>query len=215
VNGYRGPVTESVREGRARSLRAAVLAVVAVGLALAAHLLSGGSRPAALTLAVAVVAMALVIGLLASRRRSATGLLLGLGGSQLLLHQWFALATPGECATHLAAGSLPGAHLLPPLLPWGALAQTARACAGTGQASATMITVAVTTHTLAALLTGALIARGEILLAGAVALVLPSLPRSVPVRVAARRAAAWAPRALSGDAAARYVDRRGPPAAVA
>jgi hypothetical protein len=198
-------------QARSRVLRAAVLAVVAVALALGAHLLSGGSKPAATTLAAAVVAMAVVTALLTRRRPSPTGLLLGLGGSQLLLHQWFALATPGECVAHLAGPSVPGVHLL----PWGALAQTARACAGTGEASATMIAVAVTTHTLAALLTAALITRGETLLAGAVALVLPGLPTVVPVRVTPHRAVQWAPRTMSGAPAGRYVDRRGPPAAAA
>ena len=217
MNGYRGSVTEWWQAGQAqgRVPRAAVLAVVAVALALVAYLLSGGSMPPSATLAAAVVAMAVVIGLLTRRRRTATGLLLGLGGSQLLLHQWFALATPGECAAHLIGPFVPGMHLLQTVLPWDALAQTARACAGTGDASATMIAVAVTTHTLAALLTGVLITRGESLLAGAIALVLPGLPTAVPVRVAPRRASVWAPRTLSGATAGRYVDRRGPPAAAA
>jgi hypothetical protein len=217
VNGYGEPVTEwwQAGQGASRVLRSAVVAVVAVALALVAYLLSGGSRPPAATLAAAVVAMAVVTGLVTRRRRTATGLLLGLGGSQLLLHQWFALATPGECAAHLVGPFVPGMHLVQTVLPWGALAQTARACAGTGDASATMITLAVTTHTLAALLTGALITRGETLLASAIALVLPGLPTAVPVQVAPRHAAVWAPRTFSGATAGRYVDRRGPPAAAA
>ena len=197
---------------RGRVLRVAVLAIAAVALALGAHLLSGGSRPSLATLAAAVVTMTLVTGILAGRRRSPTGLLLGLGGSQLLLHQWFALATPGECAGHLAGQLVPGVHLSPTVLPWGSLA---RACAGTGEAGVTMLMVAVALHALAALLTGALLTRGEALLAGSVALVAPSLPTVVPIRTAPRRAVVWAPRTSSGAPAGRYVDRRGPPAAAA
>ena len=214
VNGYRGLVTEwgSPGQTRARVLRAAVLAIAAVALALGAHLVSGGSRPPIAALAAGVLTMTLVMGLLVGRRRSSTGLLLGLGGAQLLLHQWFALATPGECARSLAGQLLPGMHVAPAGLAWGALA---RACAGTGQAGATMLMVAVATHTLAALITGALIVRGDALLACAAALVLPDLPSAAPVRTAPRPAVVWAPRTSSGAPAGRYVDRRGPPAVAA
>jgi hypothetical protein len=215
VSGYRGPVTESGQAGP-RALRAAALAVVTVALALAAHLLAGGPRPSTATLAQAVVvmavAMAVVLTLRAGRPRSTTGLLVGLGGSQLLLHQWFALATPGECAGQLV-GHLPGGHLLTSVLPWGLLAQTARACATTGDASVTMLTVAVAAHALAALLTVALVARGEALLACAVALVLPALPTLVPVRSTTARMEAAPVRVLTGALAHRHVDRRGPPVA--
>jgi hypothetical protein len=162
---------------------------------------------------VMAVAMALVLTLHAGRPRSTTGLLVGLGGSQLLLHQWFALATPGECAGQLASHLLPGGHLLTSVLPWGLLAQTARACATTGDASATMLTAAVAAHALAALLTGALVARGEALLSCAIALVLPALPTVVPVHSATARMEAAPVRALTGALAHRHVDRRGPPVA--
>jgi hypothetical protein len=196
-------------------LRAAALAVVTVALALAAHVLGSGPRPSAPTLVQAIVVMAIVMAVVmtlrAGRPRSTTGLLAGLGGSQLLLHQWFALATPGACAGHLATEYLPGGHVLTSVLPWSLLAQTARACATTGDASATMLTVAIAAHALAALLTGALVARGEALLACAVALVLPALPTLVPVRSAPARAEATPVRALTGTLAHRHVDRRGPP----
>jgi hypothetical protein len=198
-------------------LRASALAAVTVALALAAHLLSGGPTPSVATLSQAVVviavAMAVVMTLRADRPRSMSGALVGLGGSQLVLHQWFALATPGECAGQLASHLLPGGHLLTSALPWGLLAQTARACATTGDASATMLTAAVAAHALAALLTGALVARGEALLSCAVALVLPALPTVVPVRSATARAEATPVRALTGTLAHRHVDRRGPPVA--
>jgi hypothetical protein len=211
VNGYRGPVTESGQAG-ARVLRATALAAVAVALALAAHRRGGGIAPSAVTHAQSVLVMSVVIGLLLVRRRSVTGLLVGLGASQLLLHQWFALATPGACAGHLAT-YLPGGHLLTSVLPWGVLAQTARACATTGDASATMLTVAIAAHALAALLTGALVTRGEAMLSCAVALVLPALPTLIPVRPATARADATLVQVLSGTLAHRHVDRRGPPVA--
>jgi hypothetical protein len=215
VSGYGGPVTESGQAGP-RLLRAAALAVVTVALALAAHLLGGGPRPSAATLGQAVVVLAVamaVVMTLRAGRPSMTGALVGLGGSQLLLHQWFVLATPGECAGQLASHLLPGGHLLTSVLPWGLLAQTARACATTGDASATMLTAAVVSHALATLLTGALVARGEALLSCAVALVLPALPTLVPVRSATARAETTPVRALTGTLAHRHVDRRGPPVA--
>lgn len=215
MDGYRGCVTESGQAGP-RALRATALAVVTVGLALAAHLLGGGPRPGAATLTHAVVVtavvMAVVMTVRAGHQRSTTGLVVGLGGAQLLLHQWFALATPGTCAGHLATEYLPGGHALASVLPWGLLAETARACATTGDATATMLTVAVAAHALAALLTGALATRGEALLACAVALLLPALPTRSPVRIAAPRAAATPGRVLAGTLAHRHVDRRGPPA---
>jgi hypothetical protein len=213
VNGYGVPVTESRHPSLPAELRllpvlgAAALAVVAVGLALAAHLVSGGSRPTVATLTLAAVVMAVALALLAGRRRTSTGLVVGLGGSQLLLHQWFALATPCDCAGHLAGQMIPGMHVL----PMGTLAQTARACAGTGEAGATMLIVAVATHALAALLVGALLTRGQALLAGALALVLPSLPTAVPVGLAARLAAPRVVATLRGTLDRRRVDRRGPP----
>jgi hypothetical protein len=209
-------VTES-GQAAPRVLRAAALAVVTVALALGAHLIGGGPRPSAATLVQAIVvsavAMAVVTTLRAGRPISTTGLLVGLGGSQLLLHQWFALATPGECAGQLVGHLLPGGHLLTSVLPWGLLAQTARACATTGDASATMLTVAIAAHALAALLTGALVTRGEAMLSCAVALVLPTLPTLIPVRSATARADATLVQVRSGTLAHRHVDRRGPPVA--
>jgi hypothetical protein len=211
VSGYRVPVTESRHASLPAGLRLMPLlgaAVVTVGLALAAHLLSGGSRPTPSTLVLAVAVMAVAMAVLAGRRRTPTGLLAGLGASQLLLHQWFVLATPGDCAGHLAGRLVPGLHLF----PMGTLAQTARACAGTSEAGATMLVVAVATHALAALLTGALLTRGEALLAGALALVRPSLPSSVPVGAAPRPAVPRVVRLPRGTLDRRRVDRRGPPA---
>jgi len=205
-------VTESGQAG-VRVLRATALAAVTVGLALVAHLLAGGARPGPTTLAQAVAVLALVMALVAGRARTTAGLLIGLGGAQLLLHQWFALATPGECAGHLATEYLPGGHLLTSVLPWQLLEQTARACATTGDATATMLAVAVVTHALAALLTSALATRGEALLACAVALVRPTLPTHLPLRVAAARAADVSARVLAGALAHLHLDRRGPPVA--
>jgi hypothetical protein len=195
-----------------RALRASGLSAVAVALALAAHRLSGGREPAVTAVAQAVVVMAVVMGLLAGRRRTATGLLVGLGGAQLLLHQWFALATPGECAGHLATQYVPGVHLLPPsVLPWGVVAQTARACATTGDAGATVVAVALAGHAVAALLTGVLLTRGEALLSCAGALVLPRLPAEAPDRVQPRHRTPHLSRVRPGTRPRQHVSRRGPP----
>jgi hypothetical protein len=207
-------VTESGQAGP-RVLRATALAAVTVGLALAAHLVSGGPRPAPATLTQAIAVMAVGMAVLTrfrgGRPYSPTALLAGLGGAQLLLHQWFALQTPGTCAGNLVTAHLPGGHLLTSLLPWGLLQQTARACATSSDATATMLTVAVAAHALAALLTGALVARGEALLASAVALVLPSLPTPVPVRSTTALGTTALSRVLTGTLARRNVHRRGPP----
>jgi hypothetical protein len=213
VNGYRGRVTEP-RQAGSRVLRATALSTVAVVLALGAHLVSGGARPHGSTLLQSTVVLAVVMGLLAGRRRTTTGLLVGLGVSQLLLHQWFALATPGECAGHLATTYVPGVHLLPTsVLPWGALAQTARACATTGDTGATVIALALAAHALAALMTGVVVTRGEALIAAALGRALPHVPTATPVRPVARLAVAVRSSTAPTEGPVRHVRRRGPPAA--
>ncbi|HET8615143.1 MAG TPA: hypothetical protein VFL94_06430 [Actinomycetales bacterium] len=201
-------------QARSRVLRATALAAVAVTLALGAHRLSGGAPPTASTLLQSLLVLAVVMGLLTAGRRRPTTLLVGLGGSQLLLHEWFALATPGECAGHLAS-QVPGVHLLPQqLLPWGLLADTARACATTGDTGATLVAVAVVTHALAALATGVLLSRGEALLVSAVAFVLPALPTARPVLVRRMPPSRHQVMVLPGTVRRRQVRRRGPPATV-
>jgi hypothetical protein len=211
VNGYRGAVTEP-RRAALRVLRACALSAAAVASALAVHRLNGGATPAAATTVQAVLVLTVVMGLLARRRRSVTTLLLGLGGTQLLLHQWFSLATPGECASHLAAQYVPGAHLLPqPAMPWGLLAQTARACATTGDTGATVVAAAVAGHGLAAMVTGLLLTRGEALLAAAARVVLPRLPGRPAVRLGLRRVVEQGVVRLSDVGTRGHVRRRGPP----
>jgi hypothetical protein len=214
VSGYRGRVTD-LGQARSRVLRATSLAAVAVTLALGAHLLSGGATPAASTVVQALLIVAVVMGLIGGGRRRPTTLLVGLGGSQLLLHEWFALATPGECAGHLASQYVPGAHLLPQqLLPWGLLADTARACATTGDTGATLLAVAVVAHALAALVTGVLMTRGEALLTRAAAFVLPSLPAALPVVLRRTSGVRHQVMVLPGTVLRRQVQRRGPPSRV-
>lgn len=212
MSGYRGRVTEPRRAG-SRVLRATALSAVTVTLALAAHRLSGGATPTVTTVVQAIVVLAVVLGVLAARRRSTTALVVALGGTQLLLHQWFTLATPGECAGHLATQYVPGAQLLPESwLSWGVLAQTARACATTGDTGATVIALAVGFHALAAVVTGVLLTRGQALLAAAARMV-PALPgrQTVQSRVTACiDHVAWVGGRRVLD---RHVLRRGPPAA--
>jgi hypothetical protein len=204
-------VTEPGRAG-SRLLRATALSAVTVTLALAAHRLSGGTTPTGTTVVQATVVLALVLGVLTGPRRSTTALVTTLAGAQLLLHQWFTLATPGECAGHLATQYVPGAQLLPQSwLSWG-VAQTARACATTGDTGATVIALAVAFHALAAIVTGVLLTRGQALLTAAVALVVPALPGRPPVQgrlTACIPHVAWVGGRRVLD---RHVLRRGPPA---
>jgi hypothetical protein len=205
-------VTDS-RQAGLRVLRATALAAVAVMLATGAHQLAGGDRPSAATLLQATVLVAVLMGLLVGRRRGVTALLLGLGGTQLLLHQWFSLATPGECAGHLATQYVPGVHLVPEsMLPWGLLAQTARACATTGDAGATVIAAGLAGHALAAVVTGVLITRGEVLLACLVGLVVARLPRRSDQSARPHRAVAHRTPLLPTSPLLRHLHRRGPPA---
>lgn len=211
MSGYRGRVTD-LRQAGPRVLRATTLAAVTVALALGAHLLSGGERPSGWTLVQATLLLAVLMGLLPARQRPLT-LVLALGGSQLVLHQWFSLATPGECAGHLATQYVPGLHLLPAsVLPWGLLEQTARACATTGDAGATVLAIAAVAHALAALLTAALLTRGELLLSCAVSLVAPSLPAALMVVRRLATAVCRELRVRPGAAPRRHATRRGPPA---
>lgn len=210
MNGYRCRVTE-LRLATTRVLRACALSAVAVTSALAAHHLSGGVTPTASTVVQAALVLTVVMGLLVRRRHSVTTLLLGLGGTQLLLHQWFSLASPGECASHLATQYLPGAHLLPQsVLPWGLLAQTARACATTGDTGATAIALALAGHAFAAALTGALVTRGEALLAALLDLG-PRLPGVPDLPVHQRCALPRTATELPASPLLRHLQRRGPP----
>jgi hypothetical protein len=79
--------------------------------------------------------------------------------------------------------------------------------------AAALAAVTVGLALVAHLLAGALVTRGEALLACAVALVRPALPTHLPLRVAAVRAADVSARVLAGALAHVHLDRRGPPVA--
>jgi hypothetical protein len=78
--------------GVLRLARAAFFAVSAVGLASAAHVVSGDGVPAAIALCSVPVVM-IVVNLLAATRRGPVGLFIGMGLTQIVLHVAF-MVTP-------------------------------------------------------------------------------------------------------------------------
>lgn len=211
--GYGGGVTEP-RSAGTRLCHALLLGVLSVGLGLGAHLVSGGERPTLVTLWQSTAAISVLALLIVRRRPSVTAAATMLAGTQLLLHQWFALSTPGACAGHLAERYLPGMHLLPDqLVPWGFLAETAQACATSSHPGVGLLAVAGAAHAVAALLSTLAATHGQVLLLAAAAL----LPRPLPARgvlLLARPNAAPSPRTprITAEPLTTIV-RRGPPAA--
>jgi hypothetical protein len=178
--------------GVLRSVRAAVVALSASGLALLGHLAAGGATPPPGQLVLAVLAV-LVVSLPLSARRWTVGPLLAvLLGSQAVFHVAFSGASAAHVhgAPHVTSGSAMSGH------PW---------------------LLMLVGHGVAALLTALLLRRGEDWLWGLMALLarawrVVSVAAEVPVAAARSRAMS-----RSGDVRAvldlleHAVTPRGPP----
>lgn len=141
---------DDLTRGWVRLTRAGILGGASLFLASAAHLLGGGALPGAGLLALTGVGLALSAVSLTARRRGFGGLLVALAVQQVVLHLLFhasttASTTGSACATVLMPG-----HVMAPS------SVCASGAAATG-ASWTMVVA----HTLAVVLTGWLLARGE------------------------------------------------------
>ena len=178
-----------------RSVRAAVVALSASGLALLGHVAAGGTTPPSGQLALAILAV-LVVSLALSARRWTIGPLLAvLLGSQALFH----VAFSGAGAAHVHGGQHVGGASSMPGHPW---------------------LLMLVGHGVAALMTALLLRRGEDWLWGLVAL----LARAWRVARVAPEGPVGASRTLamsrSGDVQTvldlleHAVARRGPPECV-
>ncbi len=152
--------------GALRALRAGLLGLVCVVLALAGHLAGGGRAPSVWAVLILALPMAAVCLGLTARRRGAASIGAVVAGSQLVLHEalmWFQAGTTCTGATGLHAHHeqlAQLAHAAPvtdcrPMAGMGAAL-----AAGPGASTALM----VLGHALAAGLTTLLLAHGETLL---------------------------------------------------
>jgi hypothetical protein len=140
-----------------RVLRAGSFAVAAVTLALVAHSVAGGHRPAALALVVAVVVMACGATWATGRRLGRLATASGLVLAQLGLHTWFSLSGGHGC--DLGGLVLSHHHVQGLACAQGGVDATASA-AGPDTGSWLMPAA----HLAAVLLTALLLAHGEALL---------------------------------------------------
>lgn len=149
--------------GALRGLRAGLLGVVCVVLALAGHLLGGGRAPSAWAVLILALPMAGVCLALTARRRGAASLGAVVAGSQLVLHEalmWFqagaACTGPADVHAHLGhhaaavTGCLPMAGMSP-----------GRSWLPAGPAATALMVLG---HVLAAAVTTLVLAHGEALL---------------------------------------------------
>jgi hypothetical protein len=197
-----------------RLARAAGLAVSAFSLAAGAHLAGGGSMPAGVWSAAILLLVFTGSVLVTGRRLGPVAIVALLGGSQLLLHRAFAFTEPAA-APCVAGAPEHGTHLA------GAVA----VCADPALATAAMQgmdhsmgggATMVVAHTVAAVLLGLLLARGEEALWFLAAFVLPRWRVAVrcPVRPTAPRPEWPVPVLVPLETALGGVGRRGPPAPV-
>jgi len=197
----------------ARTARGTAGALIATLFAAASHALGGGEAAPLATLVAGVLALPACVAL-AGRLGSLWRLGLAVTASQALYHWCFSVlgASGGAAGAADAAAGAANPHLA----HLGGLAFTPSAAAGAGAAGAAMWGA----HALAAILTVALLHRGERAALGLARLIgraLPfALPRSVsaPERVALRPAAAPA-RAHVSLAILSTISHRGPPRALA
>ncbi len=185
---------------RLRAIRGGAAAGVATLIAAAAHTLSGGGAPAPELLAtVALLAWPVAVALV-GRRPSVAGTAAAVAVAQALLHGVFALVGPASRAAAPASGA--GHDHAPALLP----------TVGVGGPVA-VDPAMVAGHVLAAVVTVAVLHRGERMLralAAGIRLLLPLLPPPLPAPPALP-----APAAVTGAPPARLplsdLSRRGPP----
>jgi hypothetical protein len=215
------PATDPVSMGPVRALRAGALAVPALALALAAHLLAGGRTPPGPALLGAGVAIGCVATVATGRRLGPGPIWAGLAGSQGLLHLWLGATSRGGCgrlrpdgwsANHLHGMSV--VDCLGAAAPAGSTVPPGAPVAGGPFIGHAMAMLGA--HLLAVLLTGWLLGHGEALLWRLWdRLVAPfRLPRPARPPTSARSPQGWFP-ARPAPPPSRLIlpARRGPPVA--
>jgi hypothetical protein len=198
--------------GGGRALRAAALALAAVSLALAAHTSGGGERPGGLALLAAVVVLGCTATLATGRRIARPTAVVGLLGTQLGLHAWFALTSGHACS--VSGLVLGGHHAVPSVAGCPPATDATASHVASGGPAAVMLTA----HLGAVVLTALLLAHGEAALWRLADLVhgpvrLPGVAPLVTLpRPASVMATVWT--ALAAPCLSE-LRRRGPPAPVA
>jgi hypothetical protein len=151
----------SPTSGALRSLRAALLGAVCVGLALAGHVLGGGRAPSVWALVILAIPMGVASLALTSRRRGLPVIGLTVAGSQLLLHQALMWS-----ATGCAVTGNPQAHLghaaAAPVLDCAAMPGMATTAAAAHFSTLAMLLG----HSVAGAVTAMVLAYGESLVWG-------------------------------------------------
>lgn len=191
-------MTASPAGGGLRALRAAVLALVALGLAATAHALAGGELPSPWTLAMAMGPLAAGAAVLTRRQLRTPSLLGWLATTQLLLHGFFAAGSPAGDANAVVAGhGHAGAAASMPLsgLPAAGPAPGSSDALALGHSGTGMLVA----HVAAALLTALALSHGERVLwllwewvrPALVGEPVPVVTVSAPPRIAAAAAFPW------------------------
>ncbi|MFB9377087.1 hypothetical protein ACFFKU_02230 [Kineococcus gynurae] len=205
--------------GPLRTLRSAVVAVVVVALASAAHLGGGGALPEAFPALALLVLVGSVAHLLTRWRMSVPLLLAVLGVGQVSLHQVLMALDPAvarsaavAAAADLPTGALAHGHALGAVVLPGAPAVVPGVGAG--------LDPMLLGHVLATVLTAVVLARGEAALWRLLAWLAPLVVALVPVtpavtpRVRRAAAGAWHRRPRLDALLTRTLTHRGPPVAL-
>jgi hypothetical protein len=200
--------------GALRAVRAGLLGLVCVVLALAGHLAGGGHAPSPWGVVILALPMSALCLALTARRRGVGSIGAVVAGSQLVLHEalmWFQAGTactgPADVHAHLGhAAAVSGCG------PMAGMASALPAGAGGSRAAVLM----VLGHALAAAVTTVVLAHGEALLWRLWHRLARGVPEAAVPLVATARSSAWssydAPSSRRVRGSAR---RRAPPAAAA
>ncbi len=203
--------------GSLRLLRAGALTAPALGLALTAHLVAGGSTPAGPALIGAVVAVGCLATLATGRRLGRRSICFGLAGSQAALHLWF--GSTGRDAGCDVGGWIRHGPWSPGHLHGSSVVDCLGTAATTGRAADTSAAVdgvaMLTAHLAAVVLTGLLLGYGETLLwrlLGQLARFFRFSPTTTRPPALTRSPQGWFPSPPPPPAGWRILPaRRGPP----
>jgi hypothetical protein len=206
--------------GALRAVRAGLLGLVCVLLALSGHLAGGGHAPSPWAVVILALPMAALCLGLTARRRGVGSIGAVVAGSQLVLHEalmWFQAGTActGPADVHAHAhlpAHLGQAEAVSGCRPMAGMASALPAGAGGSRAAALM----VLSHALAAAVTTVVLAHGEALLWRLWHRLTRGVPQAHVRLVPATRGAAWSSYdAPAGRRARGSARRRAPPAAAA
>jgi hypothetical protein len=193
--------------GALRLLRAGGLAIAAYALASTAHLVAGGALPALPWVASTLLLTFCAAVVLTGRKLGRCATVAGLGISQLVLHQAFVFLSPTGNCLKVSGPAMHLGHEAVMACANPSMTMPAHHNSGVAMAAA---------HTVAAVLMGVVLARGEAALWFLTSLVWAALPTAMRVPAAEPlQRVAWRPRRpVRQLVCAGGLGRRGPPAAL-